>query len=531
VRTRRSIPLAAAWALFFAVLLAALAITWFAIRHHAEPLIRERIVESLEVRLRTEVELDEVHVSFRHGLEVNGTGLKVMSIGNRARITPGGVPMLTVRSFQFDTTFGDLLFHHQSAVTAYAQGLIITLPAANDRAILPPADPAKSRQPRDSLLLNKLVATDSTLVLESADPTKLPIIFDFNKLILVDPGKNLPFDYETILTNPKPIGEIHSVGHVNAWNFASPRDTPVDGNFTLDHVDLGSIAGLEGHLTASGRITGTLGQMAVHGITDSPDFALDISAHPFAAHNEFQALVDGTNGNVALQANGLITRTVDVPGHFIAIDIHVHNGRAEDLLTLFAKSSPPMLNGAISLAGHVDVPPGKQRIVLKMRVRGTASINSATWFNPSLQEKVDAFSLRAQDVGKAGQAIHDPAASPVVASTIAGPFTIRNGNIEIPSLTYKLKGATLVMDGTYPLVNHEIDFHGVARTVASASHLESGWKSLLLKPISPFLHKNGAGTELPVSFTGDKSHPAFALDLKDRKADSQLSAAHPTPPK
>lgn len=530
--------------LFFAVLLAAFAIAWFALRHHIEPVVRERIVESLEVRLRTEVELDQVHVTLRHGLEVNGSGLRVMSIGNRARITPGGVPMLTVRSFQFDTTFGDLLFHHQSAVTAYAQGLIITLPAANDRVIVPPADPAKSRQPRDSFLLNKLVATESTLVLESSDASKLPIVFDFNKLIVVDPGKNLPFDYETILTNPKPIGEIHSVGHINPWDFASPRDTPVDGNFTMDRVDLSTVSGLEGHLTASGRITGSLGQMAVHGITDSPDFALDISAHPFAAHNEFEALVDGTNGNVALQsvegrflhsvieANGLVTR-VDgpEPGHFIAIDFHLRNGRAEDLLTLFDKTPPPMLAGSMSTSGHVDVPPGKQRLVLKMRVRGTASIDAAHWSNPALQEKVDAFSLRAQDVGKAGQAIHDPAASPIVASAMTGSFTIRNGNIDIANLIYKLKGATLIMDGTYPLVSHQIDFHGVARTVASASHLESGWKSLLLKPVSPFLHKHGAGTELPVSFTGDKSHPAFALDLKDRNTDSQLSDQHPAAPK
>jgi hypothetical protein len=36
----------------------------------------------------------------------------------------------------------------------------------------------------------------------------------------------------------------------------------------------------------------------------------------------------------------------------------------------------------------------------------------------------------------------------------------------------------------------------------------SKWKSVLLKPVDPFFHKNGAGAEIPikVSGTGDKPH-------------------------
>lgn len=526
-----------------AFLFLVLAIAWLALRRHAEPIARRRIVESLENKLHCNVELDQVHLSFTHGLEVNGEGLRIMSIGNRQRITPGGVPMLTARTFQFTSTLSNLIFHPESAVTAYVQGLVITLPAGDDREPLDQhnPDPAKRNQPRDSLFLNKLVATESSLVLENSDPAKDPILFDFNKLILVDPGKNLPFVYETILTNPKPVGEIHSTGHIGPWVFAASRTTPLDGNFTFDRTDLSTIKGLEGTLTSEGRITGTLGQMAVHGTTDSPDFALDISVHPFPVHTEFQALVDGTTGNVALQAvsahflqssltgNGLVTRAVKVKGHNIAIDVHMANGHAEDMLTLFSKTPTPLLYAAMSLNGHIDVPPGKQRLVLKMQARGKATLSGARWSSPSIQQNVDTLSQRAEDNAK--QAMKDPAANPLVHSNMRGDFTIHAGNIDIAHLVYTMPGATVLMDGRYPLVDRELDFHGVGRTIASASHMETGWKSLLLKPISPFLKKNGAGMQLPVSFTGDKSKPHFALDLKNRKQDAAATDANPITPK
>jgi hypothetical protein len=90
------------------VLMLIVMVAWSAIKARLEPIARERIVANLEYKLRCKVELDHVHVRLTPGLEVNGTGLRIMSIGNRQRTTPGGVPMLTVRSFQFTSTLGDL---------------------------------------------------------------------------------------------------------------------------------------------------------------------------------------------------------------------------------------------------------------------------------------------------------------------------------------------------------------------------------------------------------------------------------------
>ena len=509
------------------------------INRYAAPILKQRVIENLEAKLHCKVEIDEARFSLWHGLEASGSGLRIQSIGNEQRTTPGGPPMLTARTFQFRSTLGDLLLHHTSAITAYAQGLVLTIPAGNDRAPLQQGDPARRGQPRDSIFLNRLVATDSALVLENSNPAKPPIVFNFARLLLVDLGgpeatrPAQPFAYEATLTNPKPLGEIHSEGHIGPWVFGAARSSPVDGNYTYEHVALNTVSGLEGTLSSSGRITGTLGAMAVHGTTETPDFALDISARPFAVHTEFQALVDGTNGDVALQAvtahflhttvegHGTVKRALEQHGHFTDIEVNIADGRAEDLLILLNRKPQPMLTSALAIHARVVVPPGKERLVLKLQASGKALLTGAMWTSADLQQSVDSFSLRAVDEGKAAQAIHHPAASPKIPSRLDGSFRIAGGNIDINGLSYRVPGALLLMDGRYPLVDPLLDFHGVARTDASAAHMETGFKRLLVLPISPFLHKHGAGMELPVSFTGEKAHPHFALDLGKQNVDER----------
>jgi hypothetical protein len=43
------------------------------------------------------------------------------------------------------------------------------------------------------------------------------------------------------------------------------------------------------------------------------------------------------------------------------------------------------------------------------------------------------------------------------------------------------------------------------------------WKSVLLKPVDPFFHKNGAGAEIPVKISGTNTSPKFGLDIGSKK--------------
>jgi hypothetical protein len=73
------------------------------------------------------------------------------------------------------------------------------------------------------------------------------------------------------------------------------------------------------------------------------------------------------------------------------------------------------------------------------------------------------------------------------------------------------------MTGKYTLDGDTFDFHGLVRMDAKLSQMTSGWKSILLKPVDPFFHKHGAGTELPFKISGTRDAPHFGLDFHHKK--------------
>ncbi len=79
------------------------------------------------------------------------------------------------------------------------------------------------------------------------------------------------------------------------------------------------------------------------------------------------------------------------------------------------------------------------------------------------------------------------------------------------------------MTGQYSLDSNTFDIHGKIRMGAKLSQMTTGWKAILLKPVDPFFHKNGAGTELPFKITGTRSEPKFGLDFH-HKGDTESTA-------
>jgi hypothetical protein len=74
----------------------------------------------------------------------------------------------------------------------------------------------------------------------------------------------------------------------------------------------------------------------------------------------------------------------------------------------------------------------------------------------------------------------------------------------------------------YNLDGNDFDFHGTARMKAKLSHMMTGWKSVVLKPVGPFSSRHVVGTEVPVKVTGTRSGPHFGLD-SGHKADAMRS--------
>jgi hypothetical protein len=100
-----------------------------------------------------------------------------------------------------------------------------------------------------------------------------------------------------------------------------------------------------------------------------------------------------------------------------------------------------------------------------------------------------------------------------VLAQVSGTFHLNAGVLSFSKLQFTVPGTEVDMTGRYSLDGNEFDFHGKARLQAKLSHMTTGWKSILLKPVDPFFSKHGAGTELPVKITGTKSEPHFGLDF------------------
>jgi hypothetical protein len=511
-----------------AVLLAAaiLAVAGGILVSHAEPILRERITETLSARFHTKVELDGFHVSLVRGFQVSGEGLRLFGATDPNAHEPGIQPIISVAEFRFRTGLMGLFRSPMHVDTVYVKGLSLNLPPRGQR------DQMKSMEPKGSkikITVDKFVCDGAALIINTSKLGKLPLEFDIESLRMTTIGPNEPLHFDAKLINPKPVGNIASSGLFGPWQADSPRDTPVRGTYSFSNADLSTIKGIGGILSSTGQYAGSLDNIVVNGTTDTPDFRIAISGRPVPLHTDFLAIVDGTNGdtylkpvkakilNTWLVAEGSVVRMKEPNGHRVELNVTIANGRIEDLLKLAVRTDPPVMTGVVRLKTNFDLPPGDPVISDRLKLAGQFQIGQAHFSNDKVQDKIDALSLRSLGKPKlAKESLGD-----VVSSDLTGTFDLDEGVIHFSQLQFDIPGTRVNLTGNYSLDGNEFDFHGKARLDAKLSQMVTGWKSILLKPADPFFSKNGAGTELPVKVTGTKSEPHFGSDFghKDRQAD------------
>lgn len=529
IQSRNRLPRWVLWTGGTMLLLAAVAAVAVAyVVHNSEPILRRRVIATLEDRFHSPVELDALHISVLRGLQVSGSGLRILDLAGTQARRP---PMVSIDSFEFRTGVRQLLEPVMRVQTVRVQGMRLNIPPKGERGPLffrkqpRPGKPG----PKLSIVVDRLVCSNMMLTIETNKPGKQPLVFDIGDITLYGVGGGQASRFEARLVNPKPVGDIHSTGHFGPWQEAEPRDTPIDGNYSFTHADLGTIKGIAGTLSSTGSYSGTLGEIGVTGATDTPDFALDSSEHPVALHTDFNATVDGTTGDTILNSvhatlqhtvldvSGRVVRASDVPGatddasgHLIDISVASDQARVEDILRLAARTSPPLMEGGLTLRAHLTIPPGHASVSQKMRVQGTFHVRGATFSNPHWQQTVDSLSARAQGNPKEKG---DTTAAPVVASEMSGSFVLAGAVASLPALHYQMPGAQVALAGKYSLDGATFDFSGTVRTQATASQMLTGWKSIVAMPFDKLLKKDGAGLEVPVTIHGTKSDPKFGVDM------------------
>jgi len=533
-RGRRRFPRWLAWGCGVALVLLVVAGAVVAyVLHNAEPILRRRVIASLEQRFQSPVELDVLHISLLRGLQVTGSGLRILPPGEH---DGAAAPMLSVKSFEFRTGLRALFEPIMRVKAVEVQGMELRIPPKDHGGAIP-----RQSMRRDlgkvklSIRVDEVVCSDATLTIETNQPGKEPLVFAIRDLRLNDVGPGKAFPFEARLLNAKPVGEIHSTGHFGPWQGDDPRQTQIDGDYSFTNADLGSIKGISGTLNSTGRFGGTLGEIGVTGRTDTPDFALDMSEHPMDLRTQFDATVDGTTGDTklnsvqatlrhtVLQVSGTVEHARDwqgVRGHTIDLAVASDQARIEDMLTLGMKTSPALMLGGMTLRARVRIPPGHASVTQKMRVEGTIAVHGATFANPKWQDTVDKLSARASGNPKQANATE----AQRVASQMIGGFSLANAVLDVPKLDYRIPGAQVDLAGKYSLDGKTFAFNGTARTQATASQMLTGWKSILAMPFDRLLKKDGAGVEVPIKVDGTRSDVKFGVDMD--KLGSQIVGRH-----
>lgn len=557
------------WALGISAMgLAAFVAALLVLAHRAEPLMRARIIQTLEDHFHAHVELAAFHISLRNGLWAEGKGLRIWqpieTVGqtvdsSHAEPPAIGKPVIQLDEFRFHAP---LKYNPGKPIrisVVQLKGLSIDIPPRHTfEHGLPTAGGARKAssgggsnskddrltQPAPvaarlvSFMVESLDCQNAQLTLETDKPDKLPMVFSIAHLTVNGIQADKPFAFQADLINPRPTGMIHTRGSIRPWNVSDPGETPLDGDYVFEHANLGDFKGISGILSSTGHYSGTLRNITVDGETDTPDFQLDRFETPVHLRTRFHALVDGTDGDTQLepvdatlnqshfQVSGKVVRITAMRngalvsrGHNIQLALNINSGQVEDFMKLVSRSGVPFLTGTLAVKGKLEIPPGTADVKDRLKLDGAFSLNDVQFTSDKVQDRVSELSQRGQ--GNPGDT--KAANSAGVRSTMKGNFHMDNGVVTLPALEYTVPGVVINLKGTYGIDDGALNFMGTARMQATVSQMVGGWKGFLLKPIDRIFKKDGADALIPIHVRGTRDSPDFGVDLGRLKSTSPQS--------
>lgn len=481
-----------------------------------EPRLRDWVVSTLSESLESEVTLDAVHLTW-FPLKLHASNLVVRHHG-RTDIPP----VFVVSSFTADLRPTEIWSSTIDRVAV--DGLEISIPPKDPETRKRPMPRlGKNGQPEDGhstgLLIHHLIATNTRLSLIPHKEGKNPKVWDIFELDMREVGKGQTATFTAALINPIPYGKVESKGTFGPWHGDEPGDSPIGGEYTFA-ADLGTIDGLGGQLNAMGKMAGTLDQITTTGETDTRDFKLtELDGISLPLHTSYDALVDGTNGDVVLKrvdvqlgkskmrATGLVEGTKGIKGKRIIVNVKSDASNLGELLRFVSKSKEPPADGILVIDAAMDLPQGKAAILRRLALEGSVRAERLRFNKETVQDKIDELSRR-------GQGKPDDASIDDVASRMQTKFVLSNGLLTYRGLSFHVNGATIHLDGTHSLRSKAVELAGVVMLDATVSNTLTGFKSWLLKPIDPLFRKNGAGTRLVITVAGTQDQPTVSVDVK-----------------
>ena len=429
---------------------------------------------------------------------------------------PGSPPLVSVRRFTLHANYHDLLFRPGYISRIVLEGLRIQIPPRGSMKA------SSKAQSSSTARVGEVIAKDALLEIPRAGD-KPPLRFEIHSLTLKSVSRKTAIAYDVAFRNPLPPGEIQSRGHFGPWSLTNAGQTPVSGTYQFDNADLGVFDGVSGILASHDNFQGILSRIEAHGTVEIPDFHITRSVHKIHLRAHYDAFVNGLNGDVQLpRVEAALSQTVVVAsgsvagrpgqrGKFTSLDLHVRNGRFQDLQRIITREPQPSLDGITNIRGHVEIPPEDRPFLKKLNAVGDFVIVDGRFTKPKTQKQIVDLSERSR--GKKAPEDPEVALSEDIRSSITGHVVLKNGIATFDHISFSVPGAVADMHGTFNTLNEKIDFHGTLKTDASFSKTAGGVKSFFLKPLDSVFKKKPKGAAIPVKMDGTYSQPHPGVEL------------------
>ncbi len=494
---------------------------------HKWPFTHDAILQALQQQAGGEVQIGSFHQMY-----LPKPGCIAENVTFRHSGDKNGQPFLTIQSLKIVGTYHGLLTNHIAVI--HADGLHVTIAPEQPSAAGTPG-PFNVGRLMSGLTIGKIIADGAVIEFAPTAERKQALIFRIPKLIVHDLEDGKPLQFQARLQIPQPPIDLEAEGAFGPWNAGHGGDSKASGAYTLKSLDLGAFHDIGGIVTSKGNFDGTLQHVTIHGTADTPNFTVSTSGHKVHVAGEFNATVNGLNGDVSVDAldvhygrttivgAGSIEGKDGQDGKTATFELASRQARVQDLLWMFISENKPPMTGPITFRCKATLPPGKAPFLNRVRLVGDFGISNGQYPNPETQKNIDVLSARARGQAdkvedsnaKLGNNSYDPGQ---VLSNVKGHVVLNDTVAHLTDVSFEVPGALAKVSGTYKLTTRQVDLRGYMRLDSELSKATTGIKSVLLKVAEPFMKKGKhKASVVAIQIGGTYENPTYSVVPKAEK--------------